>query len=167
MISGMINLADSIGCKRPIYINILHSLRGQEHDIYYGLSFYVPDLITKQTVLGSGVYLSSGGGIRLDIITTSHDSWALYVWRRWTQISRIWGSSLNSCDIMGFVFGFLPFHQLPHPIAVLQELVALWSDDMEAHNSWQRFFLCFPHGVWPHWAAIETTGAKVGFVKSE
>ena len=76
MISGMIYLADSIGCKRPIYINILHSLRGQEHDIYYGLSFYVPDLITKKTVLGSGVYLSSGGGGRLDIITTSHDSLA-------------------------------------------------------------------------------------------
>ena len=76
MISGMINLADSIGCKRSIYINILHSLGGQEHDIYYGLSFYVPDLITKKTVLGSGVHLSSGGGFRLDIITTSYDSLA-------------------------------------------------------------------------------------------
>ena len=62
MISGMINLPDSIGCERPIYINILHSLRGQEHDINYRLSFFVPDLITKETDLGSGLYLSSGGG---------------------------------------------------------------------------------------------------------
>ena len=73
MIRGMINLADSIGCKRPIYINILHSLRGQEHDIYYGLSFYVPDLITKKTVLGSGVYLSRWAvGVASDWTSSQH-----------------------------------------------------------------------------------------------
>ena len=63
MITEMINLSDGIGCKRPIYINILHSLRGQEHDINYQLAFFVLDLITGRRLFWAGsVYLNSGGG---------------------------------------------------------------------------------------------------------